>query len=170
MIAPQDDAREKILSEKYFQLFKEEPMRLAREKKRKMEHLSKGEPTGFEDQPPQTGLFKVLARYVPYFRNPQRVLVFKLDCLLLTWTFIAGILKEMDQSATAQAYVSGMKESLNLYGNELINFNTLFSVGYAIGLIPGQLIQTKVSSLGRSTNYTQLTVFQGSPFYFSSIL
>jgi hypothetical protein len=34
-----------------FQLFKEEPMRLAREKKRKMEHLSKGEPTGFEDQP-----------------------------------------------------------------------------------------------------------------------
>jgi hypothetical protein len=34
-IAPQDDAREKILSEKYFQLFKEEPMRLAREKKRK---------------------------------------------------------------------------------------------------------------------------------------
>ncbi|KAF3028785.1 hypothetical protein E8E15_004581 [Penicillium rubens] len=109
-----------------------------------MEHLSKGEPTGFEDQPPQTGLFKVLARYVPYFRNPQRVLVFKLDCLLLTWTFIAGILKEMDQSATAQAYVSGMKESLNLYGNELINFNTLFSVGYAIGLIPGQLIQTKV--------------------------
>ncbi|CAG7949686.1 unnamed protein product [Penicillium nalgiovense] len=109
-----------------------------------MEHLSKVEPTGLEDQPPQAGLFKVLARYVPYFRNPQHVLVFKLDCLLLTWTFIAGILKEMDQSATSQAYVSGMKESLNLYGNELINFNTLFSVGYAIGLIPGQLIQTKV--------------------------
>ncbi|KAJ5417169.1 uncharacterized protein N7487_000719 [Penicillium crustosum] len=111
-----------------------------------MEHFSKGEPSPEldEDQQSQTGLFKVLARYVPYFRNPQHVLVFKLDCLLLTWTFIAGILKEMDQSATAQAYVSGMKESLNLYGNELINFNTFFSVGYAIGLIPGQLIQTKV--------------------------
>ncbi|KAJ5850724.1 hypothetical protein N7455_010580 [Penicillium solitum] len=111
-----------------------------------MEHLSKGEssPEFDEDQQSQAGLFKVLARYVPYFRNPQHVLVFKLDCLLLAWTFIAGILKEMDQSATAQAYVSGMKESLNLYGNELINFNTFFSVGYAIGLIPGQLIQTKV--------------------------
>ena len=120
----------------------------------KMEHFSKGEPSPEldEDQQSQAGLFKVLARYVPYFRNPQHVLVFKLDCLLLTWTFIAGILKEMDQSATAQAYVSGMKESLNLYGNELINFNTFFSVGYAIGLIPGQLIQTKVSSLGILTN------------------
>lgn len=139
---------------KYLQLFNEENTRFNRIKKIKMEHLSKGEPSPEfdENQPSQAGLFKILAHYVPYFRNPQHVLVFKLDCLLLTWTFIAGILKEMDQSATAQAYVSGMKESLNLYGNELINFNTFFSVGYAIGLIPGQLIQTKVSSLGIWTN------------------
>lgn len=90
---------------------------------------------------PPTGLWS----YIPYFRKPENVLLFKLDCLLLTWTFIAGILKEMDQTATTQAYVSGMKESLSLYGNELVNFNIFFSVGYAIGLIPGQLIQTKVS-------------------------
>ncbi|KAJ5112225.1 hypothetical protein N7532_000270 [Penicillium argentinense] len=88
----------------------------------------------------QNGLWQLL----PFFRNPENVLLFKLDILLLTWTFIAGILKEMDQSATTQAYVSGMKESLSLYGNELVNFNTFFSVGYAIGLIPGQVIQTKV--------------------------
>ncbi|KAJ5152001.1 hypothetical protein N7492_010296 [Penicillium capsulatum] len=92
----------------------------------------------------QTRLVKTVGKYVPYFRHPENVLIFKLDCLLLTWTFIAGILKEMDQSATTQAYVSGMKETLNLYGNELINFNTFFSVGYALGLIPGQLVQTKV--------------------------
>jgi hypothetical protein len=93
-----------------------------------------------------TGLWS----YIPYFRKPENVLLFKLDCLLLTWTFIAGILKQMDQSATTQAYVSGMKESLGLYGNELVNFNTFFSVGYAIGLIPAQLIQTKVSVSERS--------------------
>lgn len=92
----------------------------------------------------QPGWPRVIGKYVPYFRNPENVLLFKLDCLLLTWTFIAGILKEMDQSATTQAYVSGMKESLHLYGNELVNFNTFFSVGYALGLIPGQLVQTKV--------------------------
>ncbi|KAJ5482476.1 hypothetical protein N7475_001288 [Penicillium sp. IBT 31633x] len=92
----------------------------------------------------QSRVVEILGRYIPYFRKPENVLILKLDFLLLTWTFIAGILKEMDQSATTQAYVSGMKESLNLYGNELVNFNTFFSVGYAIGLIPGQLIQTKV--------------------------
>lgn len=37
-----------------------------------------------------------------------------------------------------------MREDLSLYGNELVNFNTFFSIGYAIGLIPGQIIQTKV--------------------------
>lgn len=95
--------------------------------------------------PPQTGIFKHISRIIPYFRNPRHVLILKLDCLLLTWTFIAGIMKEMDQSATTQAYVSGMREALGLYGNELVMFNTFFSIGYAIGLVPGQLAQTRVS-------------------------
>lgn len=54
------------------------------------------------------------------------------------------LIKELDQTATTQAYISGMREDLNLYGNELVEFNTYFSIGYAIGLVPGQLIQTKV--------------------------
>jgi hypothetical protein len=95
--------------------------------------------------PPQTGIFKHISKAIPYFRNPRHVLILKLDCLLLTWTFIAGIMKEMDQSATTQAYVSGMREALSLYGNELVFFNTYFSIGYAIGLVPGQLAQTRVS-------------------------
>lgn len=50
----------------------------------------------------------------------------------------------MDQSATTQAYVSGMKESLGLYGNELVEFTTFFSIGYAIAIVPSQLTQTKI--------------------------
>jgi hypothetical protein len=57
---------------------------------------------------------------------------------------LSQLIKELDQSATTQAYVSGMREDLSLYGNELVNFNTFFSIGYAIGLIPGQIIQTKI--------------------------
>ncbi|KAJ4268973.1 hypothetical protein NW762_003044 [Fusarium torreyae] len=95
------------------------------------------------EHPPQTGIFKHISKAIPYFRNPRHVLLLKLDCLLLTWTFIAGIMKEMDQSATTQAYVSGMREALSLYGNELVEFNTYFSIGYAIGLVPGQLAQTR---------------------------
>ena len=96
--------------------------------------------------PPQTGIFKRISKAIPYFRDTRHVLLLKLDCLLLTWTFIAGIMKEMDQSATTQAYVSGMREALRLYGNDLVEFNTYFSIGYAIGLVPGQLAQTRVSS------------------------
>ncbi|KAI1081439.1 MFS general substrate transporter [Whalleya microplaca] len=50
----------------------------------------------------------------------------------------------MDQSATTQAYVSGMKESLSLYGNELVEFTTYFSIGYALFIVPAQIIQTRI--------------------------
>ncbi|KAK6221343.1 hypothetical protein LQW54_001442 [Pestalotiopsis sp. IQ-011] len=50
----------------------------------------------------------------------------------------------MDQSGTTQAYVSGMKESLSLYGNELVEFTTYFSIGYAIFPVPAQMAQTRV--------------------------
>ncbi|KAI0122420.1 hypothetical protein F4814DRAFT_408672, partial [Daldinia grandis] len=53
-------------------------------------------------------------------------------------------MKDMDQSATTQAYVSGMKESLSLYGNELVEFTTYFSIGYALFIVPAQMIQTRV--------------------------
>ncbi|TQN67234.1 Pantothenate transporter FEN2, partial [Colletotrichum shisoi] len=94
--------------------------------------------------PPEEGIFKHVSKFIPYFRDARNVLVFKLDVMLLAWMFLAGIMKEMDQSATTQAYVSGMRESLNLYGNELVEFNTFFSIGYALGLVPGQLIQTRL--------------------------
>lgn len=92
---------------------------------------------------PEEGIFKHISKVTPYFRNARNVLVFKLDVMLLAWMFLAGIMKEMDQSATTQAYVSGMRESLSLFGNELVEFNTFFSIGYALGLVPGQLIQTR---------------------------
>ena len=50
----------------------------------------------------------------------------------------------MDQSATTQAYVSGMQEALSLYGNELVEFTTYFSIGYALAIVPSQMIQTLI--------------------------
>ncbi|KAK7998475.1 WD domain-containing protein [Apiospora arundinis] len=85
-----------------------------------------------------------LDRFIPYFRNPENVLRAKLDLFLLLWMFIAGIMKEMDQSATTQAYVSGMREDLGLLGNELNWFQTYFSIAYAIFIVPSQMLQTKL--------------------------
>lgn len=80
----------------------------------------------------------------PYFREAEHALVLKLDILLLSWAFVAGLMKDMDQSATTSAYVSGMQEALSLYGNELVEFTTYFSIGCALFIVPSQLVQTSI--------------------------
>ena len=99
---------------------------------------------GTEPTRPSSACYHGLRRFIPYLRNEENVLRTKLDCFLLLWMFIAGIMKEMDQSATTQAYVSGMKEDLALYGNELNWFQTYFSIAYAIFIVPSQMLQTKL--------------------------
>lgn len=90
----------------------------------------------------------------------------KLDCLLLTWTFTAGILKEMDQDAATQAYVTGMREYLSLYGNELVWFQTYFSIGHAIFILPAQLVQIKVRTLRTVPGHEiKLIVYRLDPPY-----
>ncbi|KAF5366767.1 hypothetical protein D9758_006492 [Tetrapyrgos nigripes] len=74
----------------------------------------------------------------------ERSLVFRLDCFLMTFGCISQIIKYLDQQNISQAYVSGMKEDLNLNGNELNFFSTYFSIGYCIMLIPSQVIMTYV--------------------------
>ncbi|KAL1696798.1 major facilitator superfamily domain-containing protein [Schizophyllum commune] len=69
----------------------------------------------------------------------ERSLVMRLDLFLMVYGCISQIIKYLDQ-----AYVSGMKEDLSLYGNELNYFTTWFSVGYCIMLIPSQIIMTHV--------------------------
>ncbi|KAF5864876.1 hypothetical protein ETB97_006102 [Aspergillus alliaceus] len=89
----------------------------------------------------KTSAWNNISRFIT---DKERLVVLKIDFLLLTWAFVSGLTKDMDQSATTQAYVSGMKESLGLYGNELVEFTTFFSIGYAIAIVPSQLTQTKI--------------------------
>lgn len=104
-----------------------------------------------------TGFAKFTARLT----DPEAKLRWKLDGFLLVYVFVAGILKEMDQDATTQAYVSGMKEDLSLNGNELVWFQTYFSIAYAMCIVPAQIIQTKVcydlaiDFIGRELTFTR---------------
>lgn len=52
--------------------------------------------------------------------------------------------QQIDSSNYKTAYASGMKEDLGLYGNELNYMDTTFRIGYAVFLIPSQLILTRV--------------------------
>ncbi|GJN66307.1 allantoate permease [Purpureocillium lilacinum] len=74
----------------------------------------------------------------------ERAFVWRLDIFLLTFGCISQVIKFLDQSNISNAYVSGMKEDLHLYGNELNYFTTYFNIAYCIMLIPSQIILTYV--------------------------
>ncbi|KAK6905288.1 hypothetical protein I203_106110 [Kwoniella mangroviensis CBS 8507] len=74
----------------------------------------------------------------------ERLFVARLDAVLLVYCCISQTIKYLDQQNISAAYVSGMKEELSLYGNEYNYFTTWFNVGYAIFLIPSQIVITHV--------------------------
>ncbi|KAF2217823.1 hypothetical protein CERZMDRAFT_80492 [Cercospora zeae-maydis SCOH1-5] len=62
----------------------------------------------------------------------------------MTFGCISQVIKYLDQQNINNAYVSGMKEDLSLYGDELNYFTTAFNVAYCIMLVPSQIIMTWV--------------------------
>lgn len=78
-------------------------------------------------------------------KSPQeRRFLFKLDAVLLTFASLGYFIKYLDQANINNAFVSGMKEQLNLYGNELNYMTTAWTVGYVIGEIPSNIVLTRV--------------------------
>ncbi|KAL6360035.1 hypothetical protein LRP88_05733 [Fusarium phalaenopsidis] len=88
--------------------------------------------------------FKVLSALAPAGSKQERSLVRRLDMFLLTFGCFAQIIKSLDQANIQNAYVSGMKEDLHLWGNELNYFTTYFNIAYCLMLIPSQIIITYV--------------------------
>lgn len=82
---------------------------------------------------------------IKHERTPEeKALVRRLDLFFLTFGCISQIIKYLDQTNINNAYVSGMKEDLSLYGDELNLFSTYFNIAYCIMLIPSQIILTYV--------------------------
>ncbi|KIN02579.1 hypothetical protein OIDMADRAFT_102700 [Oidiodendron maius Zn] len=78
-------------------------------------------------------------------KSPQeRRFLFKLDAAVLTFASLGYFIKYLDQSNINNAFVSGMKEDLNLYGNQLNYMTTAWTVGYVIGEIPSNILLTRV--------------------------
>ncbi|KAI8656179.1 MFS domain-containing protein [Fusarium keratoplasticum] len=76
----------------------------------------------------------------------ERRLIMKLDGLIMVFVFLAYWAKVLDSSATSAAYVSGMKEDLKLYGNELNYLNTTYMVGFITLQIPLTVLMTRFSA------------------------
>ncbi|KAJ5894838.1 hypothetical protein N7495_006529 [Penicillium taxi] len=102
------------------------------------------------DQSTQPSTEKKSKKWVSYiwdtFDKPpeERHLLFKLDTAILTFASLGYFVKNLDQININNAFVSGMKEDLGLYGNELNYMQTCWTVGYVIGEIPSNLLLTRV--------------------------
>jgi ACS family pantothenate transporter-like MFS transporter len=74
----------------------------------------------------------------------ERRFLLKLDATLLTFGTLGMLIKWIDTSNITNAFVSGMKEDLNLYGNQYNYIIVSWTVGYIIGQLPSNLILTRV--------------------------
>ncbi|ODN98049.1 hypothetical protein I350_07691 [Cryptococcus amylolentus CBS 6273] len=75
----------------------------------------------------------------------ERKLLFKLDAVLLVFGCLGWFIKNLDQENLATAFVSGMKEDLDMYQNQYTTATTMWTVGYCIGQIPSNIILLYVS-------------------------
>ncbi|KAI1613227.1 putative pantothenate transporter liz1 [Exophiala viscosa] len=74
----------------------------------------------------------------------ERRFLLKLDFTLLTFGTLGMLIKWIDTSNITNAFVSGMKEDLNLYGNQYNYIVVAWTVGYIIGQWPSNFILTRV--------------------------
>ncbi|EPX71598.1 pantothenate transporter [Schizosaccharomyces octosporus yFS286] len=74
----------------------------------------------------------------------ERTLVFKIDWFILSYCCVSYFINYLDRSSINNAYLSGMKEDLKMYGNELQDINVVFTCGYIIGQIPGSYAMQKM--------------------------
>ncbi|KAL7417101.1 major facilitator superfamily domain-containing protein [Mrakia frigida] len=75
----------------------------------------------------------------------ERRLLLKLDTSLLVFASLGYFIKNLDQTNINNAFLSGMKEDLNMYGNELVTASSLWTTGYVIGQLPILILLTKVN-------------------------
>ncbi|EXJ90309.1 hypothetical protein A1O1_03408 [Capronia coronata CBS 617.96] len=75
----------------------------------------------------------------PAATKAERTLIRKIDVFILTSCCLQYWVNYLDRSNLNSAYVSGMKEDLNMGGDDLNVINTIFWCGYFVGQIPNNI-------------------------------
>lgn len=76
--------------------------------------------------------WRIVQRYIwddPDKSAAEKKFLLKLDFFLLSYTCLGYFCKNLDQANINNAYVSGMKEALGLYGSELTYAGNVFTAG-----------------------------------------
>lgn len=120
---------------------------------------------------------KIRAYFAGSATGAEKKLLAKIDWFVLSFCCLVYWVNYLDRLNLSNAYVSGMKEDLNMKGNEFNLINTCFNIGYIVALIPHNLILLKIRprywlpfcsfawgllTLGmyKVTNYKQLCVIR----------
>ncbi|KAK9359287.1 major facilitator superfamily domain-containing protein [Lipomyces starkeyi] len=74
----------------------------------------------------------------------EKLLLFKLDAMILTFTCLSSFSLSLDLQNLTNAYVSGMKEDLHLAGNDLNMLTIVNQIPYCAFMIPGTMLMTRV--------------------------
>ncbi|KAK9319430.1 major facilitator superfamily domain-containing protein [Lipomyces orientalis] len=74
----------------------------------------------------------------------EKLLLFKLDAMILTFTCLSSFSLSLDLQNLTNAYVSGMKEDLHLGGNDLNMLTIVNQIPYCVFMIPGTMLMTRV--------------------------
>ncbi|SGZ52931.1 CIC11C00000005590 [Sungouiella intermedia] len=88
-------------------------------------------------------LLDIFDWYPSHYSEYERRFLKKVDVSVLLFTALSFYTKYLDSSNISNAYVSGMKEELNLHGNELNYFTSFFNIGYCLFQIPLVLLIQK---------------------------
>ncbi|KZF19603.1 MFS general substrate transporter [Xylona heveae TC161] len=84
------------------------------------------------------------AWYEPGMSKAEKLLLFKLDLMILTFGCLTFFTKFLDLQAFQNAYVTGMKETTHMEGNDLQYTTGVFQAGYCLAMIPSNLLLTRV--------------------------
>lgn len=82
--------------------------------------------------------------YDPGRSKEEAAFVQRLDICVLTILGLGYFIKNLDQTNISNAYVSGMKEDLQMNSNELNMIDVAWTCGYVVGQVPSQIVLTKV--------------------------
>ncbi|KAH7041616.1 vitamin H transporter [Microdochium trichocladiopsis] len=74
----------------------------------------------------------------------ERKWILKLDLLVVPFSILAYWVKYIDQANLNNAYVSGMKEEMGFYENELVQLQTMYTVGAVVGMVPFLFLFTHI--------------------------
>jgi MFS transporter, ACS family, pantothenate transporter len=94
----------------------------------------------------QESVWRTVRRYIwddPDKPEYEKKFLLKLDFFLLTYTCLGNFCKNTDQANISNAYVSGMKEALGMYGSELTYASNVFTAGYVVSQLPAVILVTK---------------------------